>query len=124
MSQFNYPAAAGAAGIQLAAAASQAATFNGSWVDVRQYEGPMLIVQNKGAGTGSLAGKIQHASDGAGTGAADLPGAAFTLVTTAAGQQMLAIRPSETLGWIRYVGTIVTGPQLVAVSAAGVLKVV
>ncbi|MCC7123108.1 MAG: hypothetical protein IT493_16260 [Gammaproteobacteria bacterium] len=103
---------------------SQTATYNGSWYDVREYVGDLMIVQHVGAVTGSITGKIQHASDGSGTGAEDITGAAFTLVNAANNIQKLTIPADSTLGWIRYVGTIVTGPANVAVSASGRKKYV
>jgi len=75
-----------------------------------------------GAVTGSITGKIQDSPDGS-TGWADLTGAAFTAVSSSNNTQTLAINGNETRGYIRYVGTIATGPALVAVTLAGVPKV-
>lgn len=97
-------------------AANTAAATSG-WIDVRSYEGDIAIIQQIGAITGTLDGKIQDATDGSGTGAADIAGLAYTQVTTANNVQKLVIRASSTRGYIKYVGTVVTGPAIVGVSA-------
>ena len=89
-------------------------TVNGSWIDCRQYEGDIVIVQEVGvvAGTSpTLDGKLMDATDGSGTGAADLAGAVFTQAT-AAGAQKMVIPAGSHRGWLRYTGTIGgTSPQ-------------
>lgn len=119
MSQFNYAGAATA--VSLSASASQASTVTGAAVDLLEYEGPVAIIQNKGTGTGTLDGKIQDSADGS-TGWADVSGAAFTQSTTTPDVKVLALNPKQVRRYIRYVGTIVTGPQNVAVSLVGVKK--
>lgn len=111
--------------VQLLASASCANTSaaTGSWVDVREYDGPVVVTQNAGTGTGTLDGKLQEASDSGGTGAADISGATFTQKTTTANSQKLVFNPRSTLGWVRYVGTIGTGPQVVGVSMIGRKKI-
>ena len=98
-----------------ASAANTAAATSG-WIDVRTYEGDVAVIQSVGVVTaGTIVGKIQHASDGSGTGAEDLSGATFTSVGTSTDNsvQKTVFRASGTLGYIRYVGTITTGPALV-----------
>lgn len=119
MSLFNF--AGGASVVSLSASASQASTVTGSAVDLIDYEGPIAIVQNHGIGTGTLDGKIQDSPDGS-TGWADVSGAAFTQSTTTADCKVLALNPKQIKRYIRYVGTIVTGPQNVAVQLIGVKK--
>lgn len=119
MSQFNFPSAANV--VNLSASASQASTVTGAALDVRGYEGPMAIVQNHGTGTGTLDGKIQDSPDGS-TGWGDVSGATFTQSTTTADAKVLVLNPRATRGYIRYVGTIVTGPQNVGVTLIGVNK--
>ena len=119
MSQFNFPQAATA--VSLSASASQASTVTGAAVDLIDYEGPVAIIQNHGTGTGSLDGKIQDSADGS-TGWADVPGAVFTQSTTTADIKSLSLWPKQIRRYIRYVGTIVTGPQNVAVQLIGVKK--
>ncbi len=97
-------------------AANTAAATSG-WIDVRQYEGDIAIIQQVGALTGSIAGKIQDATDGSGTGVADVTGAAFTSVSAANNIQEIAVSANAVRGWIRYLGTVTTGPVQVSVSA-------
>lgn len=116
MSRYNFAGAANVA--HLAASASQASTVTGSAVDLTGYEGPVAIIQSHGTGTGTLDGKIQDSSDGS-TGWADVSGKAFTQETTTAGVQVMSLDPREAKRYIRYVGTIVTGPQNVDVALVG-----
>jgi hypothetical protein len=110
--------------VSLLTAGSKAATVNatGTGVLVAEYEGDLMITQVVGGITGTLDGKLQACSDASGTGAEDITGAAFTQVTTSnddpnvqkiwieAGS-MPAAKP-----YLRYIGTIVTGPAVVGVT--------
>jgi hypothetical protein len=109
--------------IELLAAGSKAATANatGSWISVAAYEENMVVVQNVGAITGTITGKIQHADDNSGTNVADVPGAAFT-AATAVGTQKIVLNSNGLKPFIRYLGTIVTGPAVCSVTALGVTK--
>lgn len=119
MSQFNFAAASTC--VSLSASASQASTVTGSAVDLIDYEGPVVITQNHGTGTGTLDGKIQDSPDGS-TGWGDVSGATFSQSTTTADCKTLAIKPKQIKRYIRYIGTIVTGPQNLAVTMSGVKK--
>lgn len=118
MSLFNF--AGLATTVSLSAAASNAATVTGSGVDLQDYNSPVLIVQNHGTSTGTLDGKIQDSADNSTF--ADVAGATFTQSTTTADVKMLTLTPGQVRRYIRYVGTIVTGPQVVSVSMSGVKK--
>lgn len=120
MSIFNFPSAATVE--TMAAAQSAAATFNGPGVDLLPYDGPVLVVQNGGAGTGTLDGKIQDSADNVTF--ADVPGLTFAQKGTAAGTLSLAFQTRAVRRFVRYVGTVGTGPQLVAVQLAGFRKIV
>jgi hypothetical protein len=65
-------------------AANTAAATSGSakWLDVRAYDGEILVTQVLGAITGTIAGKLQSATDANGTGAADITGYTFPVNTT------------------------------------------
>lgn len=119
MSQFNFPGAASV--VHLSASASQASTVTGAAVDLIAYEGPIAFIQSHGTGTGSLAGKIQDSADGS-TDWQDVTGGAFTSVTTTAAVETITLKRAAIRRYVRYVGTIVTGPQNVAVVAIGVPK--
>lgn len=93
------------------------AAATSAWIDVRTYEGDIAIIQSTGVVTaGTIAGKIQEATDGSGTGAADITGATFTSVGTSTDNDVQKLVIRNTAGYIRYVGTIGTGPALVGVS--------
>jgi hypothetical protein len=107
-------------------AANTAAATSGSakWLDVRPYDGEILVTQVLGAVTGTIAGKLQSASDANGTGAADITGYTFP-VNTANQSSKVAVDPKKVVGgFLGYVGTIATGPSLIGVTAAGKLKIV
>jgi hypothetical protein len=97
-------------------AANTAAATSG-WIDVRQAEGDVMFVAQVGALTGSITWTIEHASDGSGTGAATITPLEGAFAAGAATQiQKRCVRSCHVQGWVRIVGTIVTGPALVAAS--------
>ena len=107
-----------------AANTAAATSGNGKWLDVRGYDGEILVTQALGAVTGSIAGKLQSASDANGTGAADISGYTFG-TNTANSTSSIAVDPKKVAGgFLGYVGTIVTGPSLVSVVASGKKKIV
>lgn len=122
MSQFNF--AGNSTVVSLLAAGSKAntAAATGSGVDLIDYDSPVVIVQDHGVSTGTLDGKIQDSADNSSF--ADVSGATFTQETTTAGIQRLVLNPKSVRRYIKYVGTVVTGPQVVGVSMVGVKKTV
>jgi hypothetical protein len=112
--------------LEAVSAANTAAATSGSakWLDVRPYDGEIIVTQNLGAVTGTIAGKLQSASDANGTGAADLTGQTFG-TNTANSTSKLVVDPKSVVGgFLGYVGTIVTGPSLVSIVASGKKKIV
>lgn len=107
-------------------AANTAAATSGSakWLDVRPYDGELLVTQVLGAVTGTIVGKLQSASDANGTGAADISGALFPVNTANQSSKVVVDPKSVVGGFLGYVGTIVTGPSLVGVTVAGKKKIV
>lgn len=120
--------------------ANTAAATSGAsqWVDVRAFDGELLVTQITGAftGTGTLAGKLQSATDASGTGAADITGATFPTVTldtnaitvgsVGRATESIAVDPKKVVGgFIGYVGTMtgITG-ALLAVSVHAKKKIV
>ena len=100
-------------------AANTAAATSG-WIDVRKYEGDIKITVQLGAVTGSIAWTLEDATDGSGTGAAGITPNEGAFAAGAANQiQKRTLNGSAVRGWIRLVGTIVTGPALVAANLAG-----
>jgi hypothetical protein len=126
----NQASAATASTLLIDADLAYAATANmtsgsAAWLDVRTYDGEILVIQHIAAVTGSVAGKLQSATDANGSGAADITGATFTSVTSANNTQSIAVDPKKVVGgFLGYVGTIVTGPVVGSVTAAGKKKIV
>ena len=97
--------------------AANTAAATSAWVSVQDAEGDIMFIVQSGALTGSLAWTIETASDGAGTGAAARTPNEGAFATVVANQvQERSINKSNLLGFVRVVGTIVTGPVLVASS--------
>lgn len=95
-------------------AANTAAATSG-WIDVRQAEGDIVVNNQVGALTGSITWTIEDATDGSGTGGAGITPNEGAYAAGAANQvQKRTLNASAVRGWIRVVGTIVTGPALVA----------
>jgi hypothetical protein len=107
-------AAAAAILLNPVSAANTAAATSG-WVDCRGYEGDIEVNAQVGALTGSITWTLEHATDGAGTGAAAITPNEGAFAAGAANQvQKRTVNASAIGGWLRIVGTIVTGPVLVA----------
>jgi hypothetical protein len=95
-------------------AANTAAATSG-WVDVRAAEGDLLFKTQVGALTGSITWTIEHASDSGGTGAVGITPNEGAFAAGAANQlQKRTVNASAVQGFVRVVGTVVTGPALVA----------
>lgn len=120
MSQFTFPGNATTVVMLAAASCANTEAATGTGVDLKDYEGPVLIVQNHGTGTGTLDGKIQDSADNSSF--ADVTGATFTQSTTTADIQALVVQSKQVRRYIKYVGTVGTGPQVVGVSLSGVKK--
>lgn len=103
-----------------AANTAAATSGSGKWLDVRQYESEILVIQQTGALTGSVAGKLQYASDANGTGGTDITGATFTNVSAANKSYAVVVDPKQVIGgFLGYVGTVTTGPVVISVTAIG-----
>ena len=94
--------------------AANTAAATSAWVDARKYEGDLVFTVQTGALTGSLAWTTEDATDGSGTGAAGITPNEGAFAAGAANQiQKRTIIASAVRGWVRVIGTIVTGPVLV-----------
>lgn len=122
MSQFNFPGNATCTSLLASVSAANTAAATGTGVDLLDYEGPILITQNHGLGTGTLDGKIQDSADNSSF--SDVSGAVFTQSTTTADCKCIVVQSKQVRRYIKYVGTVVTGPQIVGVSMVGVKKTV
>jgi hypothetical protein len=92
------------------------AAASSGWVQIGHYKGEALVTAIFGTVVGTVAGKIQTATDSGGTGAADVTGATFTSVTSSNDDASYTIAVPKSAGpYIRYVGTVTTGPAALAV---------
>lgn len=94
---------------ELAVSGARTTTLTGTAIDISQYQGVLKIIQDSAAGTGTtptLDGKIQTGDQSNGSDAADVSGAVFTQVTTAASKQALGVDTRNLKTYIRYVGPI------------------
>jgi hypothetical protein len=99
--------------------AANTAAATSSWVDVRDSQGDIMFINHVGALTGSITWTIEHASDSGGTGAAAITPNEGAYSAGAANQvQKRTVSANAIQGFVRCVGTIVTGPALVAVSVS------
>ena len=100
------------------ASAANTAAATSAWIDVREAEGDIVFTNQMGVLTaGSLTWTIEDATDGSGTGAAGITPNEGAYAAGATNQiQKRTLNASAVRGWVRCVGTIVTGPALVAVS--------
>lgn len=95
--------------------AANTAAATSAWTDVRKYEGDLMFETQVGALTGSITWTIEDATDGSGTGGAGITPNEGAFAAGAANQiQKRTINAGAVRGWVRLVGTIVTGPALVA----------
>ena len=90
------------------ASASVTATATSSAIDLKDFDGDVLLVLNCAAGTGSsptLDVKVQDSDETGGT-YGDLSGATFTQVTTSASLQTLEVNKDECKRFIKVVQTV------------------
>jgi hypothetical protein len=99
-----------------AVSAANTAAATSAFVDVRKLEGDLQIIILPGAITGSITPSFEDATDSGGTGsAAILPNEALSALTANTARKY-SFPAKSTRGWIRFIGTIVTGPALIAVA--------
>ena len=97
--------------------AANTAAATSSWTDVRAAEGDIVFICEVGAITGTLAWSVEHASDSGGTGAAAItPNDGAFGAVTANTVQKRCVAADAVAGWVRVIGTIGTGPSIVASS--------
>jgi hypothetical protein len=111
-----------------AANTTAASSGTGMWLDVRPYDGEILVTMNVGVVTaGTIVGKLQSATDANGTGAADITGYTYTSVGTSTDltTQTVVVDPKKVVGgFLGFIGTVTTGPAAVSVVASGKKKIV
>lgn len=105
--------------------AANTAAATSAWTDVRDREGDLMFVVQTGAVTGSITWTIEHATDGSGTGGTGITPNEGAFAAGAANQIQKRTVPAGAVGgWVRVVGTIVTGPSIVAASVSSRPKIV
>jgi hypothetical protein len=99
----------------LRAASYSAGANNGTFLPVSALEGLLEFIYNVGALTGSVVFKLQDATDGAGSGAADLsPAVATGSLSSAGATGSLKVDKRKIRSHARIVATVTTGPALCA----------
>jgi hypothetical protein len=122
MSQYNFPSASTTLNVLSPVSAANTAAATSSGVDLLGYDaGPIVIIQHHGLSTGTLDGKIQDSADNSTW--ADVTGATFTQETTTVGIQKMSLDRKAVRRYIKYVGTVATGPAIVGVSATLISKI-
>jgi len=96
----------------LAPASRSAGANTGAWVKVTDYEGDLNFLCSTGAITGSIAYKVQDATDNTGTGAADVSGATLAGVADTPGH--IVVKSHSVRAYVTIVATVTTGPVLCA----------
>lgn len=117
---FHFPGNATTSTLLACASAANTAAATGTGVDMLLYEGLALVIQNHGTSTGTLDGKLQDSADNSLF--ADVPGLAFTQSTTTADTKALSFQTKGVRRYVRYLGTVGTGPQVVGVTLSAVRK--
>lgn len=113
-----------------AVSAANTAAATSAGFDLSGYEGSVRVIQQTGAITGTLDGKVQASTDNStwndlATAADGLVGAQVTTANQirAVALDVRSIRTSVgSCRYIRYVGTVVTGPVLISVIVVGFRK--
>lgn len=105
--------------------AANTAAATSAWISAADAEGDIVFVNQVGALTGSITWTIETASDSGGTGAAAITPNEGAYAAGAANQiQKRTVNKNAGKGFYRCVGTIVTGPAVVAVSISYRPKIV
>jgi len=96
------------------------------WVATGDFDGTLVLMQEVGAVTGSVAGSFDHAFSSTGASAASLnffnEGSTFTTVSGASNLQRKTVCCNALGGWVRYRPTITTGPATLAVTISGIKR--
>lgn len=101
--------------------AANTALGTGGWVDCRTAVGDIMVIQAIGACAGTVLGTFETSpyANGASNVAVVPAGGALVAATanTANQIQKTFIDSSQNLGWLKYIGTVTTGPILLGVTA-------
>lgn len=113
-----FPSEAGAITVQAAVntASLSAGANNGGWISTANLQGNLVFVIQVGSVTGNVVVKLQDATDGSGTGAADITGATTGTISTANSVTKLVLDARKPRSHVRAVATVTTGPVLTSVT--------
>lgn len=105
--------------------AANTAAATSAWISAADAEGDIMFINQVGALTGSITWTIETATDNSGTGGVAITPNEGAYAAGAANQiQKRTVNKNAGKGYFRCVGTIVTGPALVAVSISYRSKIV
>lgn len=111
-----------------AVSAGNTAAATSAWTQISNFEGIIAVVISVGIITGTITFTFETATDGSGTGSAavvPLNGALATVTTALDDEPYVAFFDTRKLtGYLRVVGTVVTGPALISYVAVGRPKTV
>lgn len=107
--------------------AADTAAASSAFVEIPDSEGQVAVLVQTGAvAAGSITYTFQTASDVGGTGAATIVpiGGALTAVTTSNDPltQVAIFDPAQLKGWLKVIGTVVTGAVLVSYTVFSIPK--
>jgi len=106
--------------------ANTAAATTG-YIDTTEFEGNLIGIMQVGVITGTLDGKFEHADDESHTGLADVTGGGFTTQVTTSNDvatYKISFPANGLKQYLRFKGTIGTGPSIVGVCVVGTKKYV
>jgi hypothetical protein len=104
-----------------AVSAANTAAATSSGIDLQGFEGNVQAVINTGAITGTMDPKLQDCDTIGGT-YADITGATAAQVSSANQVRQITVDVRSIRRFIKFVGTVVTGPVLIAVTLVGYKK--
>ena len=102
---------------RLAHPATRNVSFTGTNVDIKDYIGGVLVVQEIGASSGTLLGKIQHSTDNSLY--TDVSTGTLTLATSGTTVQTLGLDTRAINRYVHYVGAPTVGAVDVGVYLIG-----
>ena len=97
-----------------AVSAANTAAATSSGVDLTGYDGVVAVVVNCGAITGTMDPKIQDSADNSSF--ADVAGLTAAQVATASQVRVIKFQRRDVRRYIKFVGTVGTGPVLIGVT--------
>lgn len=123
----NQPQAATCTQLLAPISCANTAAATTGYIDITDFEGHLVGVMQVGVITGTLDGKFEMADDESGTNLEDVPGGGFTTQVTTSNDvatYKIAFPANGLRKYVRFKGTIGTGPAIVGVCVLGTKKYV